>query len=102
MANTFSLKEIVGAQQKIWFILLQPLAFIIYYSVELLKPTVYRPSVEAESELTADSNNEYGMGFSRRIYQHVHRASVAPALLGVSWHRTKLHGEYLGIVWFFS
>lgn len=66
MANTFSLKEIVGAQQKIWFILLQPLAFIIYI-ISGVAETNRAPFdlPEAESELTAGFHTEYsGMGFS--------------------------------------
>jgi len=46
MTNTFSLKEIVGAQQNIWFIALcyNPLPLLSISFPELLKPTV-RPSI---------------------------------------------------------
>ncbi|RZB31286.1 MAG: NADH-quinone oxidoreductase subunit H [Desulfobacteraceae bacterium Eth-SRB2] len=108
MANTFSLKEIVGAQQKIWFILLQPLAFIIYI-ISGVAETNRAPFdlPEAESELTAGFHTEYsGMGFSLFFlgeYTNMFTvASVATVLFLGGWHGPTLpYGEYLGIVWFF-
>jgi len=108
MANTFSLKEIVGAQQKIWFILLQPLAFIIYI-ISGVAETNRAPFdlPEAESELTAGFHTEYsGMGFSLFFlgeYTNMFTvASVATVLFLGGWHGPPLpYGEYLGIVWFF-
>lgn len=108
MANTFSLKEIVGAQQKIWFVLLQPLAFIIYI-VSGVAETNRAPFdlPEAESELTAGFHTEYsGMGFSLFFlgeYTNMFTvASVATVLFLGGWHGPPIpHGEYLGIVWFF-
>ncbi|MEA1947861.1 MAG: NADH-quinone oxidoreductase subunit NuoH [Thermodesulfobacteriota bacterium] len=108
MANTFSLKEIVGAQQKIWFILLQPLAFIIYI-ISGIAETNRAPFdlPEAESELTAGFHTEYsGMGFSLFFlgeYTNMFTvASVATVLFLGGWHGPSLpYGEYLGIVWFF-
>jgi NADH-quinone oxidoreductase subunit H len=108
MANTFSLKEIVGAQQKIWFVLLQPLAFIIYI-ISGVAETNRAPFdlPEAESELTAGFHTEYsGMGFSLFFlgeYTNMFTvASVATVLFLGGWHGPSLpYGEYLGIVWFF-
>jgi len=108
MANTFSLKEIVEAQQKIWFILLQPLAFIIYI-ISGVAETNRAPFdlPEAESELTAGFHTEYsGMGFSLFFlgeYTNMFTvASVATVLFLGGWHGPTLpYGEYLGIVWFF-
>jgi len=108
MANTFSLKEIVEAQQKIWFILLQPLAFIIYI-ISGVAETNRAPFdlPEAESELTAGFHTEYsGMGFSLFFlgeYTNMFTvASVATVLFLGGWHGPPLpYGEYLGIVWFF-
>jgi NADH-quinone oxidoreductase subunit H len=108
MANTFSLKEIVGAQQKIWFIVLQPLAFIIYI-ISGVAETNRAPFdlPEAESELTAGFHTEYsGMGFSLFFlgeYTNMFTvASVATVLFLGGWHGPTLpYGEYLGIVWFF-
>jgi len=108
MTNTFSLKEIVGAQQKIWFILLQPLAFMIYI-ISGVAETNRAPFdlPEAESELTAGFHTEYsGMGFSLFFlgeYTNMFTvASVATVLFLGGWHGPPLpYGEYLGIVWFF-
>jgi NADH-quinone oxidoreductase subunit H len=108
MANTFSLKEIVGAQQNIWFIVLQPLAFIIYI-ISGVAETNRAPFdlPEAESELTAGFHTEYsGMGFSLFFlgeYTNMFTvAAVATVLFLGGWHGPPLpYGEYLGIVWFF-
>jgi NADH-quinone oxidoreductase subunit H len=108
MTNTFSLKEIVGAQQNIWFIVLQPLAFIIYI-ISGVAETNRAPFdlPEAESELTAGFHTEYsGMGFSLFFLGEYTKmftvASVATALFLGGWHGPPLpYGEYLGIVWFF-
>jgi NADH-quinone oxidoreductase subunit H len=108
MANTFSLKEIVRAQQSIWFIVLQPLAFIIYI-ISGVAETNRAPFdlPEAESELTAGFHTEYsGMGFSLFFlgeYTNMFTvASVATVLFLGGWHGPPLpYGQYLGIVWFF-
>jgi NADH-quinone oxidoreductase subunit H len=108
MTNTFSLKEIVGAQQNIWFIVLQPLAFIIYI-ISGVAETNRAPFdlPEAESELTAGFHTEYsGMGFSLFFlgeYTNMFTvAAVATVLFLGGWHGPPLpYGEYLGIVWFF-
>jgi NADH-quinone oxidoreductase subunit H len=108
MTNTFSLKEIVGAQQNIWFILLQPLAFMIYI-ISGVAETNRAPFdlPEAESELTAGFHTEYsGMGFSLFFlgeYTNMFTvSSVATVLFLGGWHGPPLpYGEYLGIVWFF-
>jgi len=108
MTNTFSLKEIVGAQQNIWFIVLQPLAFIIYI-ISGVAETNRAPFdlPEAESELTAGFHTEYsGMGFSLfflgEYTNMITVASVATVLFLGGWHGPPLpYGQYLGIVWFF-
>ncbi len=104
----FSLKEIVGAQQNIWFVFLQPVAFLIYV-VAGLAETNRNPFdlPEAESELTAGFHTEYsGMGFSLFfIGEYTNMfivASVATVLFLGGWHGPHLpYGEYLGVVWFF-
>jgi NADH-quinone oxidoreductase subunit H len=107
MCNTFSLKEIVGAQQKIWFVFLQPVAFLIYV-IGGLAETNRAPFdlPEAESELTAGFHTEYsGMGFSLFFLSEYTNmfivASVATVLFLGGWHGPHLpYGEYLGVVWF--
>jgi len=107
MCNTFSLKEIVGAQQEIWFVFLQPVAFLIYV-IGGLAETNRAPFdlPEAESELTAGFHTEYsGMGFSLFFLSEYTNmfivASVATVLFLGGWHGPHLpYGEYLGVVWF--
>ena len=108
MTNTFSLKGIVGAQKSMWFIDLQPVAFLIYI-ISGVAETNRAPFdlPEAESELTAGFHTEYsGMGFSLFFLAEYTNmfivASVATVLFLGGWHGPPLpHGEYLGIVWFF-
>ena len=108
MCNTFSLKEIVGAQEKIWFVCLQPVAFLIYVIAGLAETNRAPFDLpEAESELTAGFHTEYsGMGFSLFfIGEYTNMfivASVATVLFLGGWQGPYLpYGEYLGIVWFF-
>jgi len=108
MCNTFSLKEIVGAQQKIWFVVLQPVAFLIYVIAGLAETNRAPFDLpEAESELTAGFHTEYsGMGFSLFFLGEYTNmfivASVATVLFLGGWHGPNLpYGEYLGVVWFF-
>ncbi len=108
MTNTFSLKGIVAAQQKVWFIVLQPVAFIIYV-ISGVAETNRAPFdlPEAESELTAGFHTEYsGMGFSLFFLAEYTNmfvmASVATVVFLGGWHGPALpYGDYLGIVWFF-
>ncbi len=108
MTNTFSLKGIVAAQQNIWFVVLQPVAFLIYI-ISGVAETNRAPFdlPEAESELTAGFHTEYsGMGFSLFFLGEYTNmfivASVATILFLGGWHGPALpYGEYLGIVWFF-
>jgi NADH-quinone oxidoreductase subunit H len=107
MCNTFSLKEIVGAQEKIWFIFLQPVAFLIYVIAGLAETNRAPFDLpEAESELTAGFHTEYsGMAFSLFIIGEYTNmfvvASVATVLFLGGWHGPHLpYGEYLSIVWF--
>ena len=108
MCNTFSLKEIVGAQQKIWFVVLQPVAFLIYVIAGVAETNRAPFDLpEAESELTAGFHTEYsGMGFSLFfIGEYTNMfivASVATVLFLGGWHGPHLpYGAYLGVVWFF-
>jgi NADH-quinone oxidoreductase subunit H len=107
MCNTFSLKEIVGAQRHIWFVCLQPVAFLIYVIAGLAETNRAPFDLpEAESELTAGFHTEYsGMGFSLFFLGEYTNmfivASVATVLFLGGWHGPHLpYGEYLGVVWF--
>jgi NADH-quinone oxidoreductase subunit H len=66
MANTLSMRELVLAQKPVWYVILQPVAFLIYF-VAGLAETHRAPFdlPEAESELTAGFHTEFsGMTFS--------------------------------------
>jgi len=66
IAGSMSLVDIVEAQNRIWFIILQPLAFLIYFAsslAEINRAPFDMP--EAEQELTAGYHTEYsGMKFA--------------------------------------
>jgi NADH-quinone oxidoreductase subunit H len=65
-AGTLNVQKIVDAQQNVWFIFLQPLAFILYLittTAEVNRAPFDLP--EAEQELTAGYHTEYsGMKFA--------------------------------------
>ena len=107
MTNTFSLAGIVAAQKYYWFILIQPLAFIIYF-ISGMAETNRAPfdMPEAESELTAGFHTEYsGMGFSFFFlaeYANMFTVcSIATVLFFGGWKGIPLPlGDYSGIIWF--
>lgn len=60
IAGSLNLTDIVTAQNRVWFIILQPVAFIIYFiaaTAELNRGPFDMP--EAEQELTAGAYTEY-------------------------------------------
>ena len=66
LAGSMSIKDIVDAQAKVWYIVLQPVAAVVFYIAALAE--VNRAPFdmpEAEQELTAGYHTEYsGMKFS--------------------------------------
>lgn len=107
MTNTFSLQGIVDAQSPVWFIVLQPLAFLIYL-VAMVAETNRAPFdlPEAESELTAGFHTEYsGMSFSLfMIAEYTNMfivCSVATVFfLGGASGIPLPWFEYSGVIWF--
>ncbi|AEF93984.1 NADH dehydrogenase (quinone) [Desulfotomaculum nigrificans CO-1-SRB] len=66
LAGTLNMSEIIEAQQKVWFIFLQPLGFLIYLIAGVAE-TNRTPFdlVEGESEIISGPFTEYsGMGFA--------------------------------------
>lgn len=60
ISGSLNLGEIVNAQQRFWFVLLQPVAFLVYFisaTAELNRGPFDMP--EAEQELTAGAYTEY-------------------------------------------
>lgn len=109
MTGTYSMQKIVHAQDTVWFILVQPLAFIIYFIAGLAE-TNRNPFdlPEAESELTAGFHTEYsGFGFSLFVISEYANmflvCSIATVLFLGGWHGFPLpFFEYTGAVWFLA
>lgn len=107
VVNSFSLGDIVGYQGKMWFVILQPLAFIIYFIASVAETNRAPFDLpEAESELTAGFHTEYsGMGFALFFLGEYTEmfvvSSIATAVFLGGWHGIPLpFFEYSSIVWF--
>ncbi|WP_027358225.1 NADH-quinone oxidoreductase subunit NuoH [Desulforegula conservatrix] len=106
VTNTFSMSGIVDAQSGgSWFILLQPVAFLIYL-VAGVAETNRAPFdlPEAESELTAGFHTEYsgiafGLFFLGEYANMLTVSCVATTLFLGGWHGP--WEEYFGTLWFF-
>jgi NADH-quinone oxidoreductase subunit H len=103
LANSLSLKEIVEAQRGLWYVVKQPLAFLIFF-IACVAETNRTPFdlPEAESELVAGFHTEYsGMRFALFFLAEYNNIFIVSALV-----TTFFLGGYLGpflpgIVWFF-
>jgi NADH-quinone oxidoreductase subunit H len=109
ITNTFSMKAIIEAQKSIWFIIVQPAAFIMMFIASIAE-TNRAPFdlAEGESELTAGFHTEYsGIAFSMFMiaeytYMFVNCCLVTALFLG-GWKGIPLpFGEYSSIIWFFA
>jgi NADH-quinone oxidoreductase subunit H len=107
-ANTLSMRGIVLAQSPVWYVVVQPVAFLIYF-VAGLAETNRAPFdlPEAESELTAGFHTEYsGMGFSMFFLAEYTNmffvCSLGVVLFFGGWSGPNLpYMDYTGIIWFF-
>ena len=102
MVGSFKLSDIVAAQGQYWYVLLQPLAFIIYITcatAETNRAPFDLP--EAESELVAGFHTEYsGMRFALFFLAEYTNMFIVSAIATVlflgGWH-----GPFLpGVIWF--
>ncbi len=109
MTQSLRFSEIVGAQSRVWFIFLQPVAGLIYLicaTAETNRAPFDIP--EAESELIAGFHTEYsgmrfGLFFLAEYTNMFIVSAVAAALFFGGWHG--LFGLSLGIpgiVWFLA
>jgi NADH-quinone oxidoreductase subunit H len=103
MVGSFSLVDIVAAQSKYWFVVIQPVAFILYLTcatAETNRAPFDLP--EAESELVAGFHTEYsGMRFALFFLAEYTNMFIVSAIATVfflgGWH-----GPFLpGLAWFF-
>jgi NADH-quinone oxidoreductase subunit H len=116
MVGSFRLTDIVAAQSRVWFILVQPVAFILYIicaTAETNRAPFDLP--EAESELVAGFHTEYsGMRFALFfLAEYTNMFIVAalatifflggwrgPFLPGVVWFLIKVYAIIFLIMWF--
>lgn len=103
LSQSAKISEIIAAQQNIWFILLQPIAFLIFF-IAAIAETNRTPFdlPEAESELVAGFHTEYsGMRFAIFFlaeYANIFIISAVAAILFFGGPS----GPFLpGIFWFF-
>jgi len=116
MVGSFKLSDIVAAQDSYWFVLVQPLAFILFITcatAETNRAPFDLP--EAESELVAGFHIEYtGMRFAMFFlaeYANMFITSAVAAVLflggwqgpilpGVIWFLLKVYAIIFLIMWF--
>jgi len=102
MTNTLKTTELVMAQDKIWFIVIQPIAAIIYFVSSIAETNRLPFDIpEAEGELIAGFHSEYsGMRFGLFFLAEYTNMFIVAAVFSIlflgGWH-----GPFLpGVVWF--
>jgi NADH-quinone oxidoreductase subunit H len=110
LAGSLDLEKIIEAQQHVWFIILQPVAFFLYYTGALAETNRAPFDLpEAESELVAGYHTEYsgmrfGMYFLGEYVNMVTVCSIATALFLGGWLPLLPWGflgwDILGPAWF--
>jgi NADH-quinone oxidoreductase subunit H len=106
LAGSLSLVQIVEAQTKIWFVVFQPVAFVIFM-ITALAETNRAPFdlPEAEAELVAGFHTEYssmkwGLFFLGEYMNMIVTCSIAVTLFLGGWNGPWLP-DALKFVWFF-
>ncbi len=103
LANSLSLKDIVEKQQGLWFVVIQPVAFIIYFIAAVAESNRTPFDLpEAESELVAGYHTEYsGMRFALFFLAEYTNMFIVSAI-AATFFLGGYQGPVLpGIVWFF-
>jgi len=105
LAGSFSLVDIVNAQKSVWFIVLQPLGFLIY-AIAAVAETNRAPFdlPEAEQELTAGYHTEYSglrfaMFYMAEYINMITVSAIATTVFLGGW-RGPFLSETLGPLWF--
>lgn len=108
LAGTLRMRGIVEAQEGLWFVVLQPLGFLIYI-VSALAETNRIPFdlAEAESELVAGYHVEYsGMKFAffflAEYAAMITAAAIATTLFLGGYHGIGINSPWLGPFWFMA
>ena len=112
LAGTLDLEKIVTAQQHIWFVVLQPLGFLLYFTGALAETNRLPFDLpEAETELVAGYHTEYasmrfGFYFLGEYINMVIVCSLATVLfLGgslplIPWIHSDWLGGLVGVAWY--
>jgi NADH-quinone oxidoreductase subunit H len=91
LSGSLDLEKIVGSQQGLWFVVLQPLAFILYFTAAFAETNRLPFDLpEAETELIAGYHTEYsamrfGLYFLGEYINMVTVCSIATALFLGGW-----------------
>jgi NADH-quinone oxidoreductase subunit H len=91
LAGALDLEQIVGAQQHLWFVVLQPLAFVLYFTAAFAETNRAPFDLpEAETELVAGYHTEYsamrfGLYFLGEYVNMVIVTSIATTLFLGGW-----------------
>jgi len=96
MAGSMSLVDIVESQKRVWFVFVQPLAFVIYFIASLAE--INRSPFdmpEAEQELTAGYHTEYsGMKFAL-FFMAEYIKMIAISMIGASLFLGGYRGPFI-------
>ena len=105
LTGSLSLVDIVNAQENVWFIVLQPLGFLIY-AIAAVAETNRAPFdlPEAEQELTAGYHTEYSglrfaMFYMAEYINMITVSAIATTMFLGGW-RGPFLSETLGPLWF--
>lgn len=107
LAQSLDLEKIVGAQEHAWFILLQPLAFLLYFTGALAETNRLPFDLpEAETELVGGYHTEYsslrfGFYFLGEYINMVTAAALATTLFLGGWQPIVSFLSFIpGVFWF--